>query len=954
MPATLRTKAVAWLRDHRDEFIDLVCLLAALLLSEHLFVGFELPWRAVLCALLVADAVPVCSALAGRRAGRTFLKCLPSYALAAAATAILWHFAFLLPLSDLEYVPVWVALTWLHRVGEPTLSPGLRAWNSRHPAVRLETVPLEIAVLGTLFHLAGSFVPGFWPHRFLPVLACLAWPAVRLLTFRLRPPGAPPLEWLRLGLGFLVFALALAGVLSVSGARFSRPDAVLLAWCAIALAGARAAAIAAVRRSQDPRMEISRWILMGIAGLWLMQGFATFTLTGAGDSLWYSMMLADMVTQVRAGVFPVWMGQSITQFNGAIYPLRIAPGFHYLGALFDLLTLRALGVIALQNLMLTMVGIGTLFSAYFGLVVLVPGRRWLAAGMATLFFACPGVLGMAYKSDLFMSWMTLPWVAVAWFATLRSFRRDSYPTMLLLGASLGLCWWGHSPIALWMTLIAGAAQAIRLAVRGRSPAAWLGALAGAGLFAAIAAYPIGSVLLYPPEPGLKVDAFQRASGETIAFFVHQVFPQVLLPLNPGGHELSSLQLGYSLWAVLTFCVWNLRRTHPLGAGIALGTALFLALLLIPIPGLNLAVWNAIPDFVRNPTSNWAMNRLYLPLAGAIVFGAAAMVSDGVLDSRGMRRTFAAIIAAGCAWSVAEAAKFLPGSHGNGLRPESAVDMLRPENVMLTRFAYFIFPGPPDVFTHGVTDPAMENRLRSADTLALTATNYGAARASAHTVGSGVFGPFRGGPANFLQLDKTLRIEPRRSYLLEFSFPQGGDTRGVIEIFGNTFHREYAVPEYGGSRAFGAGGDHNPIVPLSTTSAAAVELTLRFFPDKPLPPDGKDGNPAIGAVLLAYDPSTLPVRLDSLIPYRAHVRSPAAGWLEIPRMHQLGYMATVNGRHAALRRSPDGLAWIEVPAGDSRVELDFIAPTGLQALFWLSLASIAAAAAAAARGVWRLL
>ena len=65
------------------------------------------------------------------------------------------------------------------------------------------------------------------------------------------------------------------------------------------------------------------------------------------------------------------------------------------------------------------------------------------------------------------------------------------------------------------------------------------------------------------------------------------------------------------------------------------------------------------------------------------------------------------------------------------------------------------------------------------------------------------------------------------------------------------------------------------------------------------------------------------------------------------MHQLGYMATVNGRHAALRRSPDGLAWIEVPAGDSRVELDFIAPTGLQALFWLSLASIAAVAMATA-------
>jgi len=953
MPVTLRTKAAAWLQDHRDELIDLVCLWAAALLAERLFVWRDLPWRAVLCALLIADAVPVCPGLAGRSAGRAFLKCLPSYALVVVATGALWHFAFRLPGAYMSFVSVWLVLVWLNRVGLPSLGPGLKDWNSRHPSVRLETVPLETAVIGAAFYMAGSYVPGFWPSRYLPIFACLAWPAARALTFLLRPPGTPALEWLRLGFGYVLFSAALAAAVKVFGGRLAWPDAVLFVWCAVGLAGARVAGSAAVNRLPDASMEIARWILLAMAGLWLMQGYEAFTLYGAGDAAWYAMMLADMLTQVHAGVFPVWLGQSITQFNGAIYPLRIAPGFHYMGALIDVLTLRALGVIALQNALLTVVGVWTILFAYAGLALLIPSRRWLAAGFATLFFACPGVLGMAYKNDLFMSWMTLPWVALAWFATIRSFRcGGSYPTMLLLGVSLGLCWWGHSPIALWMTLIASAAQIVRFAVARPDRVAWVRALAGVAIFTAVAAYPVGSVFFYPPETGLRVDAFQGATPGNITNFVRQVFPRAFLPLSPGGHELSDLQLGYSLWAILFFFAWNFRRVRLLSAGFALAAALFLALLLLPIPGLNLAMWSAIPEFVRNPTSNWAMNRLYLPLAGATVFGSAALVSGGVLESRGLRRVFATLLAAGCVWSLAEAAKFHPLKTDLPPPPESAVDMLRPENVQLTRFAYFIFPGPPDVFTHGVTDPGMENRLRSAETLELTATNYAAARASGKAVASGKFGTVPAVPGNFVQLDKTLRIETGRRYLLDFDFPQGSDTRGLVEMFGRTFHRGYVLPEYGGSKAFGAGGEHNPLVAVSTTSAEPVDLTLRFFPAKPHP-GGHAGISAIGVRLLVYDSSALPVQLESLIPYRARVRNPSPGWLETPRMHQLGYVATVNGRAAPIRRSPDGLTWIAVPAGDSRVELAFHAPFGLQALFWFSLASIALAAAAGARAVARL-
>ncbi len=364
------------------------------------------------------------------------------------------------------------------------------------------------------------------------------------------------------------------------------------------------------------------------------------------------------------------------------------------------------------------------------------------------------------------------------------------------------------------------------------------------------------------------------------------------------------------------------------------------MLLVPIPGLNAGLWNVVPQFVRNATSNWAMNRLYLPLACAVVFGVAAMIAGGALEPRRRREIFLSILTVGCAWSLVEAAQFHRTPYDPAPSADNTADIMRPENAVLTRFAYFIFPQPPDVFTHGTTDPAMEVVLRSADTLTPLAGNYEAAKASSHLVASGALVHPAPGTANFDQIDKPFRIEPGRSYLLDFYFPQGGDTRGVIEIAGNTFHREYALPEFGGSKSFGAGGDHRSLVPVSTSASGPVDLRLRFFPEVLRPTD-----PIIRVRLLEYDPSTLPIRLESLVPYRVRVKSPRPGWLETPRMHQVGYVAKADGRETALRRSPDGLAWIAVPAGESQVELVFKAPLGLRALFWVSLLSIGIAAAA---------
>jgi len=267
-------------------------------------------------------------------------------------------------------------------------------------------------------------------------------------------------------------------------------------------------------------------------------------------------------------------------------------------------------------------------------------------------------------------------------------------------------------------------------------------------------------------------------------------------------------------------------------------------------------------------------------------------------------------------------------------------MLRPENIEITRYSYSMFPHfptLPSTFTHGATDPELENRLLARDTFARIATNAGTALDAGRLEKVGDLGWDSSSDQTHASLDRTLRIEPGRFYLLKFDFERPATTSGVLQIRGDHFFREYGLPEHGGTRAFGAGGEHADTLPVSTT-AGAEDLAIRYFPAEPVQP-GKLMPHVAQVKLLSYDRDSLPVRVDSWIPYRARVRSAAAAWLESPRAFQTGYRAWVDGKAAAVAESPDALVCVAVPKGDSSVELRYAAPPGLALLFWLSLAAI---------------
>jgi hypothetical protein len=689
--------------------------------------------------------------------------------------------------------------------------------------------------------------------------------------------------------------------------------------------------------------EIMRLGFLCASALWLMRGFQRPTLQGGSDALWYGLNLSDALAQLRAGVFPLFVGQSFYQFNGAICPIRVAPAFHYMGLLLDALTFHRLGVFALQNLLLTVIAVVGILSAYLGLRALMPTGKWLAAGLAALFLSCPGVLGIPYNGDLYMTWMTIPLVSIVWFATVRSFLDGGgVGTFLLLGSSLGLSWWGHSPIALWSTLIAAAAQLARIGVEWRSGIKWKPLAAGALSFAAIAAYPIGSVLFYSPGSGTSVDLVQEGTVINIVYANHQVMPEALLPLSSEGRQLSDFQLGYALWAVLFFLIYTQVRSFRPVAAIATITSAVLVVLLIPISGLNSGIWTLVPGFVRDVTGNWAMTRLYLPLAAAAVFGVAAAVASGSIPRGARRFALSGIVVLGCFWSFREASKFADGSTILTKPTDDPVDPLRPENIQISRYSYSLFPDfpkHPSSFTHGVTDPELENRVLSGDMQTELSSNKASAATTGSTVATGHFRWGVDGFFNYATLDPSIRIEAGKTYLLNVDFANPSEIHGVLQIKGPHFFREYGLPTYGGATSFGAGELHSHVIPLWSTSGSE-DLTVRYYPSAAIP--GKAW-PDIGTTqLIAYDKANLPVKMAGWIPFDATVTTGSPGWLETPRMYQPGYEARVDGKPALVRKSPESRVAVQVPAGASKVVLSYRAPAGLKVLFWLSSTAIAAA------------
>jgi hypothetical protein len=694
----------------------------------------------------------------------------------------------------------------------------------------------------------------------------------------------------------------------------------------VALAFFRAVQAAVVA----PSARYWRSPLLLLAGLALMIPYLTRGLVGAGDAHWYANVVADFIRQIRAGQYPVWVGQTDLAFLGGTFPLRVAPYLQHLTALIDLLTGRRLFPFTLLHLALAGSFVGGLFSCYFCLGYILPRRPWTAAALALLYATCPGVLGLGYAQDLYMSFTTLPFLPVVFLGIVRSFDRDDALSRELIAGGLAAAWLAHPPIALWCGIVTAATQGVRIFRHGWTWRTLQLDLMALGIFAALAGYTFVSVASLGPR---IVDG---SGWQSELFEVQRAFPGNWLPL-PRIDTLENLQLGYGLAAVLIVLVaGRFRRRDPLAMALSACAGILFALI-VPIPLVTSGLWHLVPPAVMRLTKTWPMQRLLVILALCTVFGFALRLRHAAPP-----RLLAALLAVAVCWSGWQGYREAAFGFARSYTRAAAERVHRTENVVMSESDLGISPYRPRFFGNGVMNPTLESyfldregahELRGSATDGV-APGFGPGPKPTAPDLSGRFTGTLDVNPGVLNLLPLLTLEPGRHYVLLFQFLQPSTT-GVLIIRGENLDREYVLPSGGGPWAFGSGPENSRIIPLWTSLDRPETVRLQFVAT------GAAARPLQYAAfarfeLRPYELAQLPIQVESLLPYQASVRSDRPAYLETPRLLIEGYQATVDGAPVPVDRSVDGLAIVPIPAGLHQVSLSYVAPLRVRVAYWFGL------------------
>ncbi len=697
------------------------------------------------------------------------------------------------------------------------------------------------------------------------------------------------------------------------------------------------------RREDQPTpslaLEPLRWMMLAALLLVLHRPLLTAGSIGAGDAYWYTIMTADFVSQWRAGIFPVFAGQSEFAFNGTISPLRIAPGLQHLAGVVDLATVHSLPFHGILNLTLLASYVGGGLICYGCLRAIEPRTPWLALVLSLLFSACPGVIALAYAGDLFMSVTTLPFVPLLLYGAWRTLTKEDLGGLLIMVAAAAALWYCHPPIALWGTILAASTQLVRLGRDGRNLAAWRHWFIGACCFGVLSFYCFFSVetLGIPSYP---------IYGPVLIENLTNAFPAALLPVSTTLIALSDYQLGWALWGALLAGAIGLLFARPRLPALGIFCAVLVLLaFLLPIPWLLNKLWMSMPQSVCDITSMWPMQRFYVLLAALAAF--LALTTLGPLAAR--HRYWGALILSafllGAVWSGIEALKFHRHAFRGTTQPAQAAQQLLPQNRILTRYSFNFFRDTPPYFSHSFIDPQLPNRLLAPGTFAELASN----RTGIET-GSALGPVLAEGPliaylpdpatATTLGLRPDFRLEPHRRYTLKIDF-EHPEFVGGLALRGERMSRMYWLPNSGydtktisPSRAFGALPGQQRSLTLWTDRDVAEEINLQFFFTGEHP--SETVTEFARYEFREFDPAKLPVVVEKWAPYQARVTAPVSAFLETPRIFTNGYRALVNGQVVEVSKSPDSLVMLPVPAGVSQVELSYVGPAPLRLAYFLSL------------------
>ena len=688
--------------------------------------------------------------------------------------------------------------------------------------------------------------------------------------------------------------------------------------------------------------EVVRWTAVGLAATLAMLPFYFGGSIGAGDAHWYVLMLSDFLAQLKAGVFPIWVGQSPFAFNGAVSPLRYAPGFQCLGGILDFLTAHSLQPAAVKNLCLAGSAMGGAFSAYACIRPIVGSRRWIACILSILWISGPGVLAPPMSGDQYMTFIALPFVPIVLHGCWRVLEYDDLWGRVWIPLGLAGLWLCHSPIALWLSIIAAAIYVPTALFRGSwSRELWRIAFMAAG-FLALGSLPFVSVLMLDnqisvPSPGLAA-----------AIEVHRYFPNNFKPIDPVYHGVADYQLGYALLGTLavSLLVMGIARRRAAWA-FALASIIIIPFT-VPVPFLTDAIWGLLPSWFVTINNVWPMQRLFLVWSALVAFtGAIVLGSPRVSGSFWRHALVISALLCGTAWSAREAHKLAAKVRLTRSSPEQTRIMEGLNNTQLGRYAYSSFQSTPGYASHGYMDGWFENRLLDRKSLEPFLTNADAAAPGdgpdagySTLVSRGMMTAEDISQSMYYFLRPTLTLEPGKRYAIRIEFLDTG-IAGTLQLLEDTMFREYILPDSGSGmdrrgppKAFGSEQTSGKVLPLSILGKAPAPVKALIITQRAT----NENFTAARYWLYTYERENLPIRVESWMPYRVRLDSPRPAFLETPRVWLKDWRAIVNGLPVKTDRSPEDLVMVPVEVGQNTVTLQFHPPLILRISFWILFAS----------------
>jgi hypothetical protein len=687
------------------------------------------------------------------------------------------------------------------------------------------------------------------------------------------------------------------------------------------------------RRSLAPAEVLRVSLLFGLS-LGVAAPFLTSRGLGNGDSSNYANSVADSVTQIRAGVFPVFVGQSDYAFNGRVHPLRTAPYFTYSTALLDTLGRHRLTFWELQNLLMAGSLVGAGFSAYLCLCQLGTIGPWRALLLAGAYLTAPGLLEAAYGQDLYMTVNTAPFLPIVLLGLVRTFRDRTFSHVTLFAVGLAATWLAHPPVAVWLSVGSGVVLGIGLIAQPPRRRDWAVIPAGILVLAVLCAYGfVSSSTIDPHLIALRYRPAAPAFVNSVLYMTHTYWLDSLLPVSPLASSLGDFQLGYALWLMLVVGLgWAVRRRMRENLVIwALAAMILLYLIaLTPVPWVHRMFWELLPSAIAGLTNLWPMQRLYLLLSVAVLF-MAALAWPALVPPSKPRGTWGLplVVIVGIGWTGAQAWHFIR----QGLRARHSLEQTaaeqRPENANLTEVAY-AFLTYPSWFSFGPMDPEESLHLLSPVDLSVIVSNTGWGHVRP-VAAAGRLSLARVPGENRSQLEPRITLEPGRRYRLRFHFlvPKFD---GWLLMQGETARREYLLPSYLGPKGFGMEPGNNPEIILSTSSPQPEHLQLSVRPMAGGDPTWTD---FADFTLEEIDRSELPLQIVRLVPFfECRFEAPQASWLETPRMYIEGYAATVDGKPVVVQRSLESVVMAAVPAGKHVLQLRFVGSPWLRGTFWV--------------------